>query len=64
MSKHSTKTLDGRICEKQSGPLAGEFRQEDGAEDDAYWIEKALEAEKSGYAGHEKSIEFLLEKLV
>ncbi|KWT90998.1 hypothetical protein [Candidatus Magnetominusculus xianensis] len=59
MVKHS-----GRICEKLSDPLAGKLQQEDGADDDSYWVEKAVEAEKSGYAGYEKSIEFLLEKLV
>ncbi|MBF0565106.1 MAG: hypothetical protein HQK89_07680 [Nitrospirae bacterium] len=36
----------------------------DNTDDDTYWIEKAIEAEKSGYAGYEESIEFLLERLV
>ncbi|MEO5359214.1 MAG: hypothetical protein H7843_02065 [Nitrospirota bacterium] len=53
-----------RSCEKRSEPLTGKLRQDNGADDDSYWIEKAVEAEKSGYAGNEKSIEFLLEKLV
>jgi hypothetical protein len=74
MAKHPksldglTRDSDGRIREKVSDPLVGKLREEhatdDDAGDDAYWVEKAIEAEKSGYAGCEKSMEFLLEKLV
>jgi hypothetical protein len=70
MAKHP-KGLDdltlgkgGEIRHKRSVPLAGKLREEYGADDDMYWVEKAIEAEKSGYVGYEKSIEFLLEKLV
>ncbi|MBF0555392.1 MAG: hypothetical protein HQK96_12705 [Nitrospirae bacterium] len=70
MAKHQ-KGLDdlilgkgGEIRHKLSVPLAGNIAEEYGADDDIYWVEKAIEAEKSGYAGYEKSIEFLLEKLV
>ncbi|MBF0336594.1 MAG: hypothetical protein HQL05_02060 [Nitrospirae bacterium] len=33
-------------------------------EDDAYWIEMAMRAEKSGYIGHEQTLAFIIEKLV
>ncbi|MBF0459734.1 MAG: hypothetical protein HQK99_17745 [Nitrospirae bacterium] len=70
MAKHSKSlddlTLDngGGVCHKAGDPFSGKLRQEYGANDDAYWVDKAIEAEKGGYAGYEKAIEFLLGKLV
>ncbi len=37
---------------------------EDDAEDDVWWIEKAVQAENSGYIGHKQALNFIIEKLV
>ncbi|MBF0521115.1 MAG: hypothetical protein HQK92_15505 [Nitrospirae bacterium] len=70
MAKHP-KCLDdltlskgSEIHHKQSVPLAGKLSEEYSADDDMYWLEKAIEAEKSGYVGQDKTIGFILEKLV
>ncbi|QWR77338.1 hypothetical protein [Candidatus Magnetomonas plexicatena] len=57
----ANKAIDRQILDNDGGLLNSKLLNVD---DDTYWIEKAVEAEKGGYAGHEKTIEFLLEKLV
>ncbi|MBF0608411.1 MAG: antitoxin family protein [Candidatus Magnetobacterium sp. LHC-1] len=38
--------------------------EDNNTEDDAYWIERAMQAEKNGYIGHERSLVFIIERLV